>query len=300
MFDNFIKISDLTKEEITSLIDDARGFKHVSKPSLVEGKTACLMFFENSTRTRISFEMAAKNLGMKVINFDNATSSINKGESLKETAENLYFIGINALIIRTSDENLIEDLKEKTTYPIKFINAGSGKASHPSQALLDYFTMREKLGDAAGKKITIVGDIEHSRVAKSNIELLKKFGANIFICAPEFFKPKTVPEGVTYIPELKEAISGADVVMGLRIQRERIKEAYSEDEYIKNYRLNSELIDTYAPKAILMHPGPVNRDVEITSELLDSKKGETILEQARNGVFTRMAILNELLGEGQI
>ena len=300
MLDNFIKISDLTKDEITSLIEDARKFKHASKQSSVENKTACLMFFENSTRTKISFEMAAKNLGMKVINFDNATSSINKGESIKDTIENLHFIGINALIIRTSDENLIEGLKGQTTYPIKFINAGSGKASHPSQALLDYFTMKEILGDIDGKKITIVGDIEHSRVAKSNIELLKKFGAKIYICAPEYFKPNPIPEGVTYISDLKEAISNADVVMGLRIQKERIEEAYSENEYINNYRLNSELLREYAPNAILMHPGPVNRDVEITSELLESKKGETILEQARNGVFTRMAILNQLLGEGRI
>lgn len=300
MLDNFIKISDLTQGEITSLINDARDFKHFSKQSSVEDKTACLMFFENSTRTKISFEMAAQNLGIRVINFDNATSSINKGESLKETAENLYFIGIDTLIIRTSDENLIENLQKQTSYPIKLINAGSGKASHPSQALLDYFTMREKLGDIAGKKITIVGDIEHSRVAKSNIALLSKFGASVFICAPEFFKPNIIPDGATYISDLKEAISNADVVMGLRIQRERIKEAYSEDAYINNYRLNSELLETYAPKAILMHPGPVNRDVEITSELLDSPKGKTILEQAKNGVFARMAILNKLLGEERI
>lgn len=300
MLNNFIKISDLTTDEITSLVDDARDFKHNSKKSSVQDKSACLMFFENSTRTKISFEMAAKNLGMKVINFDNATSSTNKGESLKETVENLYFIGIDAVIIRTSDENLIENLQKETVFPIKFINAGSGKASHPSQALLDYFTMKEKLCDVSDKKITIVGDIEHSRVAKSNIELLKKFGANIFICAPEYFKPETVPESVTYVADLKEAIFDADVVMGLRIQKERIKEAYNQEAYIKNYRLNSKLLEKCAPNAILMHPGPVNRDVEITSELLESKKGTTILEQARNGVFTRMAILNQLLGEKQI
>ena len=300
MLNDFIKISDLTKDEITSLMDVAADFKKGVKDSSVKGKTVCLMFFENSTRTKISFEMAAKNLGMRVINFDNATSSVNKGESLKETVENLYFIGIDAVVIRTSDENLISDLKQKTTYPIKFVNAGSGKASHPSQALLDYFTMKEKFGNVEGKKITIVGDIEHSRVAKSNIELLSKFGASVFVCAPEYFKPQTMPKGAVFIGELKEAIADADVIMGLRIQRERIKEAYSEEEYINNYRLNSKLLETYAPKAMLMHPGPVNRDVELTSELLDSEKGRTILEQARNGVYTRMAILNQLLGEGQI
>ena len=300
MLNNFIKISDLTTNEITSLVNDARDFKHNFKKSSVQDKSACLMFFENSTRTKISFEMAAKNLGMKVINFDNATSSISKGESLKETVENLYFIGIDAVIIRTSDENLIENLQKETAFPIKFINAGSGKASHPSQALLDYFTMKEKLGDVSGRKITIVGDIEHSRVAKSNIALLTKFGARVFICAPEYFKPSTIFDGVTFISDIKKAISDSDVVMGLRIQKERIQQAYNEESYIHNYRLDSKLLDNYAPNAILMHPGPVNRDVEITSELLDSQRGKTILEQARNGVFTRMAILNQLLGEKQI
>ena len=300
MLNNFIKISDLTADEISSLVNDAMNFKYNSKISSVKDKTACLMFFENSTRTKISFEVAAQNLGMKVINFDNTTSSINKGESLKETVENLYYIGIDAVIIRTSDDNLIENLSKQVSYPIKFINAGSGKTSHPSQALLDYFTMREKLGNLKDKKITIVGDIEHSRVAKSNIELLTKFGAKVVITAPEYFKPSIVPDGAIYISDLKEAISDADVIMGLRIQKERIKQAYNEESYIRNYRLDSKLLENYAPNAILMHPGPVNRDVEITSELLDSTKGKTILEQARNGVFTRMAILNQLLGEKQI
>lgn len=300
MLNDFIKISSLTKNEISSLIDDANAFKSLAKNSDVKGKTACLMFFENSTRTKISFEVAAKNLDMRVINFDNATSSINKGETLKETVENLYFIGIDTVIIRTSNDTLIEDLKNNVEYPIKFINAGSGKSSHPSQALLDYFTMKEKLGDVCGKKIVIVGDIEHSRVAKSNIELLKKFGAEIVICAPEFFKPEVQLDGAVFEADLKTAIKKADVVMGLRIQRERILEAYSEEEYIKNYRLNSEILEQYAPNAILMHPGPVNRDVEVTSELLDSTKGKIILEQARNGVYARMAVLNQLLGEERL
>ena len=297
MFSDFIKISDLTKDDIESLVDDGVGFKNRSKTSQVEGKTVCLMFFENSTRTKISFEVAANKLGMNVINFDNSNSSINKGESLKETIENLYFIGIDAVVIRTSDENMIRELKTQTSYPMRFVNAGSGKASHPSQALLDYFTMQEKLGDIKDKKISIVGDIEHSRVAKSNIELLKKFGANIVISAPDYFKPDVIPQGAEFISDLKTAIADSDVIMGLRIQKERIKERYSEEEYISNYRLNSKLLDECAPKAILMHPGPVNRDIEITSELLDSERGKTILEQARNGVFVRMAILNKILGD---
>ena len=299
MLDNFIKISKLSKEEITSLVSDAKNFKLGIKKSDVQDKTVCLMFFENSTRTKISFDVAAKKLGMNVIYFDASTSSINKGESIKETVENLYFIGIDTLVIRTSDDILLENTIKDIKYPMKFINAGSGKTSHPSQALLDFFTMNEKIGDVFGKKITIVGDIEHSRVAKSNIALLNKFGANVVICAPKFFKPKNNLRDVVFEPDLIKAISGADVVMGLRIQKERIVETYSEEDYINNYRLNSDILNKYAPDAILMHPGPVNRDIEITSELLDSDKGATILEQARNGVFARMAIYNQLLGKGE-
>ncbi|MCQ2958418.1 MAG: hypothetical protein MJ180_05925, partial [Candidatus Gastranaerophilales bacterium] len=196
------------------------------------------------------------------------------------------------------DDNLVKNLVENVSYPIKFLNAGTGKSSHPTQALLDYFTMKEKLGNIPGKKVVIVGDLEHSRVAKSNIALLNNFGAKITICSPKYFKPQIMPKNVEYVEDLKTAITNADVVMGLRIQRERILESYSEAEYIKNYRISSKLLDEYAPNAILMHPGPVNRDVEITSELLESEKGKTILEQARNGVFVRMALLKEIVGEG--
>lgn len=297
MLNHFIRIPHLTTEEIDLLIQDTHDFKMHIKNSKVSNKTVCLMFFENSTRTKISFEMAAKNLGMRVVHFDSTTSSINKGESLKETLENLYFIGVDAAVIRTSDNELIEKLELELKYPIKLINAGSGTISHPTQALLDYFTMQEKFGDIKGKKITIVGDIEHSRVANSNIALLQKYGANIVICAPDYFKPSCIPEGVHFVSDIKVAIADADVVMGLRIQRERILQAYSEAEYVQNFRLSSELLADYAPKAILMHPGPVNRDIEMTSELLDSLRGKTILEQARNGVYVRMAVLNLLLGE---
>ncbi len=295
MLNHLVNIASLSKAEITEICNTAQAFKLNQKKSDVAGKTVALMFFENSTRTKISFELAARKLGMEALNFESKTSSINKGETLRDTLENLYFIGINSAIIRTTDDNLIENMIKEVRYPIKFFNAGSGKSSHPTQALLDYFTMREKLSSVEGKKVVIVGDIEHSRVAKSNIALLQKFGANITICAPDFFKPKS-ELGVNYSPDLKEAISNADVVMGLRIQKERIEEAYNEADYIKNYQISSAVIEKHAPNAIVMHPGPVNREVEITSELLDSKKGETILEQARNGVFVRMAVLNMILG----
>ena len=299
MLNNLVEISQLSKDDILSIAKDAIAFKNNCKTSAVIDKSVVLMFFENSTRTKISFELAAKKLDMNVINFEADVSSINKGETLRDTIENLYHIGIDAAIIRTSDNNLITDLSNNTKYPIKFINAGSGNSSHPTQALLDFVTMTENLENIENKKIVIVGDIEHSRVAKSNIALLKKLNANISICAPEYFKPQK-DLSVTYYSNLQEAITDADVIMGLRIQKERIQEAYSEEEYIANYRLDSNLIAKFAPKALIMHPGPVNRDIEMTSELIDSPKGQTILAQARNGMFTRMAILNNLLGEKEL
>lgn len=295
MLNHLVKIEYLTKNQIDDLANLALKLKKSANYPDISSKAVSLMFFENSTRTKISFELAAKNLSMKVINFDTQTSSINKGESLKETLENLYFIGINTCIIRTSDDNLIENLIKEISYPIHLINAGSGKTSHPTQALLDYVTMKEIFGCVENKKITIVGDIEHSRVAKSNMTLLGKLGAKITVCAPEYFKPSNLSQNITYSDSLKDAITDADVVMGLRIQKERIKEAFSEEEYIEKYRLNSNLLNKYAPNAVLMHPGPVNRDIEITSELLDCEKGKTILEQARNGMFTRMALLKTIM-----
>jgi len=296
---NLINIKDLSKDDILAIYESAKKFKNREQVISLKDKSLALMFFENSTRTKVSFEMAAKKLDMKVFNFDITSSSINKGESYKDTIENLYFIGINAIVARTRDEKFFDDLLPALNYPMTFINAGLGKLSHPTQALLDFMTMKEKSGDIENKKVVIVGDIEHSRVAKSNIALLSKFGVNVTVCAPENFKPKKEIANTTFVSGLKEAISGADVVMGLRIQKERIEEEFSEDFYIHNYQISSKLLDKYAPNAILMHPGPVNRDIELTAELIDSKRGRTILEQAQNGVYTRMAVLNFLMGENK-
>lgn len=298
MLNDLVKISDLSVEQIEEIIKVAQEFKAGNYDKSLMDKNVSLMFFENSTRTKISFEVAAKKLGANVINFETNTSSLNKGETLLDTIENLYFIGINALIIRTTDDELISNLKAKVRFSMKYLNAGSGKTSHPTQALLDYMTMKEKLGSVKNKKVVIVGDIEHSRVAKSNIALLNKIGAKVVICTPDYFKPAEVKD-VSFVSDLKTAIKDADVVMGLRIQKERILEAFSEEDYINNYQINSSLLEKYAPNAILMHPGPVNRDVEITSELLDSEKGLTILEQAQNGVYVRMALLHLILGGQQ-
>lgn len=296
---DLIDIERLSKPEIENIIQSAKKFANGDIDSSVRGKTACLMFFENSTRTRCSFEIAAKKLGMNVLNFDIGSSSFSKGESVKDTFENLHFIGVDVFVVRHSEEQIIDKIKNQLAFDLKFINAGDGKNSHPTQALLDFYTMREKLGDVCGKKIVIVGDVAHSRVAKSNLALLNKFGAKVHFCAPSYFMPQnTSAFDVVWHSDLKEAIVDADVVMLLRVQNERLdaETMKSAGSYSDLYKLDSATLKKYAPNAILMHPGPVNREVEITSELLDSKVGRTVLEQARNGVYVRMAVLNELGG----
>jgi aspartate carbamoyltransferase catalytic subunit len=296
---NLIDIKRLTRNTILEIIRDAEDFENGLKKSDVTGKTVCMMFFENSTRTHFSFELAAKKLGMNVLNFDARTSSFSKGESMKDTFENLYFIGVDACVIRHCENGIVEKIMNETAYPMHFINGGDGNNAHPTQALLDFYTMKKKIGSVEGKKVVIIGDIAHSRVAKSNLEILNKFGANVHFCAPDYFTPANYKDfNAVWHTDLKEAVLDADVVMLLRVQNERLDENTSKKarHYTDLYKLNSTTLEEYAPNAILMHPGPVNREVEITSELLDSEKGVTILEQARNGVFIRMAVLNMALG----
>jgi len=290
---HLIDIKTLEKPEIAQILSLARSFKLKKRQPSVQGATACLMFMENSTRTKISFDLAAQKLGMNVIRFDGDTSSLAKGETLKDTIENLCAIGAQNLIVRTKEDDFFERAMNEIKFPVSFVNAGCGISSHPTQALLDFLTMLEKLATVKGKKISIVGDVAHSRVARSNIELLNRYGAKIHVVAPEYFMPEDKRDDVTYHTDLKEGIAGANVVMALRIQKERFdgNDACNFDDYVKNYRLNSRLMYEQCEHALLLHPGPVNRDVEITSELMDSKRGKTILEQAQNGVFIRMAVL---------
>lgn len=295
---NLIDIKRLEKSEIERIIELAQEFKTGVRQSSVAGKTACMMFFENSTRTKISFELASQRLGMNVIHFDGASSSLSKGESRKDTFDNLKAIGIDTVIVRTREDGFIDSSLKELASPLSFVNAGDGVTAHPTQALLDYFTMKEKLGTVAGKKVCIIGDIVHSRVAKSNFALLSKFGARLHAVAPAYFKPAKTDFPVSYHDSL-EGIKGADVVMLLRVQKERLEGAFDAQNYIDKYQLNSEILNNYAPNALLMHPGPVNRGVEITSELLDGEKGKTILEQAHNGVFVRMAVLEIINTEGK-
>lgn len=294
---NLVDIKSLNKDEIIQIIDLAQEFEKEKAVSTCSGKHLALIFCENSTRTRFSFEMAANKLGIHVYNFDANKSSFSKGESMKDTIENLYAIGINASVIRHSDSRIIERTIEEVDCPMSFINAGEGNHAHPTQALLDFYTMKKHLKFVEGRKIAIIGDIKHSRVARSNVELLNKFGANVVLCAPEYFKAYDVK--AEYEKNLETALEDADVAMFLRVQNERLEEKISVSKYVKEYGLTTEKLKKFTkPNTLIMHPGPVNRDVELSSEILDSEKGEIILEQAHNGVFVRMAVLEMILGGG--
>ncbi len=293
---HLIDIKSLKNEEILEIVELAKYYEN-NVPTGTQKKkqkgSVALLFFENSTRTRFSFEMASRKLGFDVFNFEAQKSSILKGEGFFDTLNNLNAIGCDIAVIRHSREGFIEELSKKDyAYGLSLINAGQGKSSHPTQALLDFYTLTKHLGSLEGKKIVIVGDIVHSRVAKSNIELLSRFGAQIVCCSPDYFEDWTL-EHIKYEPNINLALKGADAVMGLRIQKERLENKIPYDEYIADYQINEK---NMPQKAILMHPGPVNRDVEISSTLLD-KKGNIIIEQPRNGVFVRMAVL-DLIFEG--
>lgn len=295
---NLIEIKTLSRGDIEAIISLAQRFEcELEKgidnvKSTCKGKNIANMFFESSTRTRFSFEMACHNLGVRIFNFDTDKSSITKGENLSDTLENLWAIGINGVVLRHTQVGIIEDTLKYLKANISFINAGDGNHAHPTQALLDYYTMVKHFDSVEGKNITIIGDITHSRVAKSNIELLSKFGANITCCSPEYFQDLSI-KNVLWSDNLKESLENADVAMCLRIQNERITGKVPLEEYIKKFQVNE---SNLKPSTLLMHPGPANRDIEVSSKLLDSEAGFTVLEQAKNGVFVRMAILEMILG----
>lgn len=289
---HLLNIEDLSLEEINQICVRAYEFERGVRQANHARANVITMFFENSTRTKLSFEMAINKIGANKFDFSSTTSSINKGEDVFDTINNLSAIGLNAVILRHSDNFLIEDLANKKYFQdISFINAGSGTAAHPTQALLDYYTMVKFLTDLRGKTVVIVGDIAHSRVAASNVALLKKAGVHIRLCAPKNLMPAPTG-GVKYYLNLEEALDGADVVMALRIQKERIQGRVHIQDYIKNYQITSENL----PKnALLMHPGPINKGVEVSEEVLNTKNASAILNQAKNGVYIRMAVLDTVL-----
>lgn len=297
---NLIDISRLNKEEIIEITELASQFEESKAVSTCLEQHLALLFFETSTITHFSFEMAANKLGLHVYNFDTNKSSFMKGESMKDAIENLYAVGINGVVIRHGESGIIDKTINEINCPMTFINAGDGNHAHPTQALLDFYTMKKHFGPIdpiktiEGKKIAIIGDIKHSRVAHSNVALLKKFGAEIWLCAPKYFQDDI--KDVIFTHKLEEALKDADVAMTLRVQKERLEDRFPIFDYIHDYGLTMKKLQNFAKKDVLiMHPGPVNRDVEISSEVLDSEYGKIILEQAHNGVFIRMAVLDLLL-----
>ena len=293
---HLLDIESLTADEITTVLDTARAFKAVGKraikktPSL-RGKTVVNLFIEPSTRTRISFELAAMRLSADVINFTAEASSLKKGETLKDTVRNLEAMNADIIVMRHSASGAPHFLSRVVNSHI--VNAGDGAHEHPTQALLDTFTIREKKGGVAGLNVTILGDILYSRVARSNIWALTKLGAKVTLCGPSTLVPKVFERmgcRVTY--NVDEAIESADVINLLRIQHERQRQTMfpSIGEYTKLFGLNSERFARTKPDVLIMHPGPINRGVEINSDIADCPRS-VILQQVTNGLAVRMAVL---------
>ena len=293
---NLIAIEDLSRAEIEQVHVTAAAFKKILQRSVkkvpaLRGKTIVNLFFEASTRTRMAFEMAAKRLSADVISFDAAASSTTKGETLRDTAQNIQALNADIIVLRHSAAGSPLYLSRLLDIPV--INAGDGAHEHPTQALLDTFTMLEHLGSLKGRKVVILGDVLFSRVARSNIWALTKLEANVTLVGPSPLVPHWFTElGVKVSHDLKSALADAEVVMLLRIQHERQTSSHfpSLGEYTSMFGLNKTRASWLNPKAIIMHPGPINRGVEIDSELADSDRS-VILEQVHNGLAIRMAAL---------
>tara|TARA_Y200000002_G_scaffold91065_2_gene73294 strand:+ start:1063 stop:1992 length:930 start_codon:yes stop_codon:yes gene_type:complete len=293
---HLLGIKNLQKEDIDLIFKTADNFKEVINrpirkvPSLRD-ITIANLFFENSTRTRLSFELAEKRLSADTLNFSAASSSVKKGETLLDTVNNILAMKVDMIVMRHPDAGASTFLANHIDVPI--VNAGDGAHEHPTQALLDAYSIREKLGDLNGKKVVIVGDILHSRVALSNIFCLKMLGAEVKVCGPSTLIPKYIESlGVGYEPDLMTALEWCDVANMLRIQLERQDTKFfpSLKEYSMMYGLNKERLDSLSKQITVMHPGPINRGVEITSDVADSKQA-IILDQVENGVAIRMAVL---------
>ncbi|HEY8280387.1 MAG TPA: aspartate carbamoyltransferase catalytic subunit [Bdellovibrionota bacterium] len=296
---HLLGIEDLSVEEIRAFLAAGKKFKKdlegTKKFDILSGKTVVSLFYEASTRTRGSFEMASKRLGADFIHMNaDASSSVSKGETLVDTARNLEAMNPDFLVLRHSSSGAPQLLVKHLRIPV--INAGDGFHEHPTQALLDAMTIEEKFGALKGLQVTIVGDIAHSRVARSNIHLLKKMGAKVTVCGPPtLIPPEMEKHGVKVAYRLDEALKGADVVMMLRIQFERQndKQIPSNSEYFRFYGLHQETVALMKKDAIIMHPGPLNRGVEIAPDVADGARS-VILNQVTNGVAVRMGVLATL------
>jgi aspartate carbamoyltransferase catalytic subunit len=296
---HLLGIEGLSPHDIRFLLDEAEQWVAFNRgkrkqDGRLAGLTQINAFFENSTRTLFSFEIAGKRLGAQVANFHVASSSVRKGESLIDTALTLNAMRPDILIIRHEEDGAAAQVADAMDCPV--INAGDGRGEHPTQALLDALTIRRRKGRIEGLTVAICGDVRHSRVAGSNLRSLPALGARVRVVGPEALLPKTVPDGVAAFTDFEEGIRGADVVMMLRIQRERMGEAVSASlhDYHRLYGLTARRLALAAPDAIVMHPGPMNRGVEIDSDVADHPTRSAIQEQVEMGVAVRMACLDIL------
>ena len=293
---HLLGIKDINEDDIQLIFETADNFKEVinrpiKKVPSLRDITIANIFFENSTRTRLSFELAEKRLSADVINFASSSSSVTKGETLIDTVNNILSMKVDMVVMRHPNPGAGVFLSKHVDASI--INAGDGAHEHPTQALLDAYSIREKLGDVAGKKVVIVGDILHSRVALSNIFSLQKLGAKVKVCGPKTLIPKYINQlDVEVETNLRKALEWCDVANMLRVQNERMDISYfpTTREYTQQFGLNKKLLDSLSKQIIVMHPGPINRGVEITSDVADSKQS-IILEQVQNGVAIRMAVI---------
>ena len=299
---HLLGIKDLSKDDIIKILDLAGHYADLGhKPEAFDctfGKLVSVnVFLEPSTRTKMSFEMAAHRLGIKPVNFEGASSSLKKGETLLDTLATIAAMKPDIMVVRQAEEGLLE--KAVALSPCPLVNAGDGAGEHPTQALLDALTILRRKGRIEGLNISICGDIAHSRVARSNFYLLTKLGANVRAFGPPGLMPTTLPAGVKGAAAMKDALEGADVVMMLRVQLERMENKPSLEKYFKEFGLSREKLSQAKNDAIVMHPGPINRGVEIADEVADDPDHSTILDQVTGGVAVRMAVLDLLTRPGR-
>lgn len=298
---HLLDLQDTNRDDIELILETARSFKEVSsreikKVPALRGKTVAMLFAEPSTRTRVSFELAAKRLSADTLTIQAAVSSLAKGETLLDTALNVEAMNVDLVVVRHSASGAPQILANGTRMSV--VNAGDGCRAHPTQALLDLYTIKEKLGRTDGVRVMIVGDIMHSRVARSNIAGLIKMGASVVVCGPSTLLPMGIEQmGVESTTDINKALKGADVVMALRMQKERQQDSFlpSIAEYVREFCITPERLKAASPTALVMHPGPTNRGIEIAAEVADGPQS-VILEQVTNGIAVRMAVLYLLLG----
>lgn len=304
---HFIDLDGLDRALLTQILDTAEGFagvgdRTVKKVPLLRGKTVANLFFENSTRTRTAFELAAKRLSADILNVDLVTSSTSKGESLLDTLRVLEALQCDMFIVRHGDSGAAHFIARHVSPSINVINGGDGQHSHPTQGILDMFTIRRHKGDFSNLCVVIIGDIRHSRVARSDISALVKLGTGeVRVVGPRTLIPADIESlGVTVFPSLDKAMHGADVIMGLRLQKERMLSATvpSSGEFYRTYGLTTERLALAKPDALVMHPGPTNRGVEIAGSVADGSQS-VILEQVTNGIAVRMAVMSIIMGNAE-